>query len=419
MSQQLTPITGGVIPVQAGVTTPSLKVLSNQYINTKNLESRPTEWVPDGRPIYRRLPAVSETYQVDFFADGEIGYVYIPWGGGLTAPGSLAVRKVSNTSILISGGTIVWKYGSNPVNPTLVDFTQINLESGRYLVCYELVYDDAPRLNQYAVQDFSLKGQPLNITASTDVLNGWRYPAINAFLNEENLFWSTYDMSVDTSASPLIAQLGWESEYSSAYSEIKLQFIEDSLIPFAATPVLEYFVDGEWVFAANGTYILEENSLYTQFTINSPTYNTSWRVTWEGITAPKLRVQDVLVTGVVTLETRPSGPDTYASLALYPENSVPATFLNSLGEEIPATYCNLAYIDVNEYFEVSDDIDDVRYIIHRDYKPISDWLTSFWDENLISLYEQVKAFPDTWMSPLTSLKQEYANLEQFGIVVQE
>jgi hypothetical protein len=419
MSQQLTPLTGGVIPVQSGITTPSLRVLSPQYVETNHLESQPTQWVPNGRPIYRRLPATGETYQVDFFADGEIGYVYIPWGGGLTAPGSMAVRKVSPNSIFISGGNIVWKYGTNPVNPTLVDFTQINLQSGRYLVCYELIYDDAPRINQYSVQDFSLVGEPLNIFSSTDVLNGWRYPAVNAFLNQPNLFWSTYDMNVDSTTLPTTATIGWESEYASAYSGIKFQFTENSLIPFAATPILEYKIDGNWVFAAEGKYSSENNILYTEFTINDPTFNTGWRVTWRSSITPRLRIQNILVTGVITLNTQLSGPETFASLALYPENAVPTTTINSLGEEIPTTYCNLAYIDVNEYFEVSGEIEDVRYIIHRDFKPVSNWLTTFWDENLINLYEQVKVYPETWMSPLTCLKQEYADLENLGIVIQE
>lgn len=419
MSQQLSSLTGGVVPVQAGITTSSVKVLSPQYVGAKNLESRPTEWVPKGRPIYRRLPAVGETYQVEFFADGEIGYVYIPWGNGLTGPGSLAVQKISDTSILISSGAIIWKYGSNPVNSTLVDFTQINLESGRYVVCYELVYDDAPLLNQYGVQNFSLKGQPLDIFSSTDSINGWRYPAVNAFLNEENLFWSTYDMNVDVSVLPTQAILGWASENPSAYGEIKVKFLKDSLIPYSSTPVLEYLVNGSWVFATNGVYSLEEEELYTKFTINEPTFNNGWRIIWEGVTVPKLRVQDVLVTGSITIETKPSGPGTYASLALYPENSLPRTTVNTLGEEVPATYCELAIIDVNEYFEVSDKIEDIRYIIHRDYKPVSDWLTIFWDENLTNLYEQVNHYPETWMNPLTSLEQEYGYLETFNITVQD
>ena len=67
MSQQLTPISGGVQVVQTTTAESRLLVLSPQYIDVKNLHSRPTEWVPGGRPIYRRLPAISETYQIDFF----------------------------------------------------------------------------------------------------------------------------------------------------------------------------------------------------------------------------------------------------------------------------------------------------------------------------------------------------------------
>jgi hypothetical protein len=67
MSQQLIPIDGGVQEVVTSTSQSRLNVLSQQYVIAKHLESRPTEWVPFGRPIYRRLPATSETYQIDFF----------------------------------------------------------------------------------------------------------------------------------------------------------------------------------------------------------------------------------------------------------------------------------------------------------------------------------------------------------------
>ena len=69
MSQTLTPTNGGVV-TQVATTTESqnrLKVVSPQYVVVNGLESRPTEWIPGGRPIYRRLPAASETYQINFF----------------------------------------------------------------------------------------------------------------------------------------------------------------------------------------------------------------------------------------------------------------------------------------------------------------------------------------------------------------
>ena len=68
MSQTLVPLNNGIVPqVQTTTTQPRIDLYSPQYVKVNNLESRPTEWNPIGRPIYRRLPAVSETYQIDFF----------------------------------------------------------------------------------------------------------------------------------------------------------------------------------------------------------------------------------------------------------------------------------------------------------------------------------------------------------------
>jgi hypothetical protein len=83
--------------------------------------------------------------------------------------------------------------------------------------------------------------------------------------------------------------------------------------------------------------------------------------------------------------------------------------------EVPAVYCDLAFVEVNNVFEITS-VQDTRYIIHRDYKPIASWLTEYWDSNLINLYEQVKNYPETWMNPQTCLKQEYVSLAQYGIL---
>ena len=197
MSQQLIPINGGVVQeVQTTTTQNSLQVLSQQYIQVKGLEERPTEWVPAGRPIYRRLPGVSETYQIDFFnvvsapntaAAAEvqdIGYVYVPFSGSIYGSESLEVKAaLTKKALLIQAGEIVWKYGKMSVLPTIIDLEVLDILSGQYEVAYQLIYDDSPIPKLYAVEDFALNGIPLNITSSADSVVGWRYPAINAFLN--------------------------------------------------------------------------------------------------------------------------------------------------------------------------------------------------------------------------------------------
>lgn len=433
MSQQLIPISGGVQQVQTTVNVPTVRALSRQYIEANNLESTPTEWVPGGRPIYRRLPAISETYQIDFFnlvsppntavaaEIQDIGYVFVPWGESIDGPTSTKVSATENqTTILVSSGNLVWKYGTNPVNATLFSLEQLDVTSGRYVLTYELTYDDSPQPNQYRVEDFSLRGQSLILDSSSDAIPGWKRKTECAFSNQDSLFWSNYDSSFTSYAQPTTAFLSWEQTYPSAYTKVTLHQPPGSAIDYNTVATLSVFSGGGSVEAATATAQVNPDGVaYYEFNLSSPSFVTKWGVTWVSTVnpgvAPKVSIQNVEVSGTVTLLKRPSGPDTFAALALYPENLVPATTLNANGEEIPAVYCDLAIIDVDNAYRVIN-IEDVRYIIHRDYKPVANWLTNFWDDNLINLYEQVKNFPELWLNPDTCLMQEYASLIQYGIL---
>jgi hypothetical protein len=76
----------------------------------------------------------------------------------------------------------------------------------------------------------------------------------------------------------------------------------------------------------------------------------------------------------------------------------------------------LANIDVNNRHQLTD-IRDKRYIVHRDYTPVADWLTLPFDQDLIDLYEVVKKYEVTWLGPKTCMKQEYAALTKDDIVI--
>ena len=162
MSQQLNPVNGGVVPeVQVNTGINRLNVLSEQYIQANGLESRPTQWVPGGRPIYRRLPAISETYQIEFFnvvnesnilgfstverGVDEVGYVYIPYGQGINGPTSCQVMSSENDrDLILKSGEIVWKYGKTSILPTIVNLEVLQIRSGKYDIGYQLVFDDSP-----------------------------------------------------------------------------------------------------------------------------------------------------------------------------------------------------------------------------------------------------------------------------------
>jgi hypothetical protein len=419
MSQQLIPVNGGVNPdLQTTTTQPRLNVLSQQYVTANNLHSRPTEWAPAGRPIYRRLPGTSETYQIDFFnivnpsntavaAElQEVGYVYIPWGASIN--GSISTEVVQSgtvNSLLIKAGTIVWQYGKTEVLPTIVDLKVLDVVSGRYVIAYQLIYDDSPIAHLYEANDFALTGLPLNLTSSTDNIVGWRYVAENAFRNESNRSWSNEDSYFPSSVQPTTAFLQWESDLGQAYTKLVLRCPTGTT--YAGTATLSY-VNGTVLSPVDTVSASRDSSgQFFEFTVEDPVLQNGWNVTFSDV---KVSIQAITVSGNLSLLTPQAAPSPRARLVMYPVGTLPKTVTNSDGQEIPAVYASLAEVDINNNYEVLD-VDDARSIIHRDYVPVADWLTKPFDKDLINLYEQVSGYSVLWMSPPKCMKQEYANLE--------
>ena len=419
MTQQLTPVNGGINPdLQTTTATNRINVLSPQYIAANRLESRTTEWVPDGRPIYRRLPATGETYQVDFFNIvnppntaatvelQEVGYVYVPWGNSINGPSSAeVVQGETNTTLLIKAGTIVWKYGKTEVIPTIINLRVLDVVSGRYVIAYQLVYDDSPTLNLYRVEDFALTGLPLNITSSTDSVIGWRYAAKNAFLNQSERFWSNEDSYFSTSIQPATAFLQWESELGQAYSKLTLRLPPG--VSYTGTATLSYVNSGVLSPVTTSATRTDDAGTYLEFSIEDPILQTGWNITFSEV---KVSVQSITVSGNLNLLTPQSTTSPRARLVMYPVGTLPKTVTNADGEQVPAVYASLAEVDISNTYQVLD-IEDTRFIIHRDYVPVADWLTKPFDQDLINIYEQVSGYSVLWMSPSKCMRQEYSNLE--------
>ena len=425
MSQQLVPINGGVQEIQTTTTENRLLVLSQQYISANNLESRPTEWIPGGRPIYRRLPAASETYQIDFFnivpapnsaAAYEVqeqGYVYIPWGEGLNSAASMqVVASDSQQDLLIKSGTIVWRYGNTEVLPTIVNLEVLDVVSGKYDIAYQLIFDDSPVQKLYQVSDYALTGLPLSITSSTDSVVGWRYPAVNAFLNTSNNWWANQDTLLPTYAQPTESFIQWESELPQAYSKVVLRCPPNTA--YTGTATLNYYADSTLVLVNEVPIQKDSTGQYFEFAPNTPVLQTGWNVSFSSL---DIAVQSITVSGVLTLLEPQEASSTRATLVMYPAGTSPKTVVNASNETVPATYCPLAQVDINKLYKI-EKIQDTRFIIHRDYVPVADWLTKPFDEDLIDLYEQVTGYQPLWMAPPSAMKQEYAALSENQITVE-
>jgi len=415
MSQLLTPTGNGIIPeVQTTLRPSRINLLSPQYIEAKNLESRPTEWVPGGRPIYRRLPAISETYQIDFFnivpesnvGPGyieEIGYVFVPWGESALGSSSVLVSvSESKGDLIVSSGNLVWKQGKTFVYPALINLEVLDVLNGKYDLAYQLIYNDEPLPYQYSVTDFALTGLPLTITASTDSITGWRYPAVNAFLDTTTLNWSTEDSYYPSYAQPTSSYIQWESVLAQSYESITLRCPTGTA--YTGTATLYYVNNGVLSEVTSTEVSSDTTGQYFTLNITEQVLQTGWRVEFSSI---KVSIQSITITGVITLLEKPSVSVPRASLVLYPSGTLP------VGE----TFCSLAEITVNNEFQVTK-LKDTREIIRRDYTPVADWLTKPFDTDLINLYEEVSTYPTTWMNPPTAMKQEYVELTQYQVIVE-
>jgi len=419
MSQQLVPVNGGQEQQVTSLFTDSLRVLSPTYISVNNLETRPTEWILGGRPIYRRLPAISDTYQINFFnlesfTATDIGYVFVPWG--VSDDGDNTLRVVAadtKKSILIQSGNIVWKYGTNGALSTIIDLQELEVLAGNYYLGYQLVYDDSSIQNLYAVEDFSLSGQPLTISSSTDAVAGWRYPAVNAFL-ASSVIWQNKDTFFPDYAQPSSSYIKWVSTLTSAYSKITLRCPKSTA--YNGTATLSYVVDTGDVVVATSSISQDASGQFFQFDVESPTFQTGWRVDFSSL---DMAIETITVTGVITQVTQQASPSTRCALVMYPVNTLPDTVVNESGKELPATYCDLAVIEVGNSFNILS-VRDIRYIIKRDYVPVADWLTRSFDDTLINLYEQVSDYNNLWLAPTSCMKQEYAELstDQITVVTQ-
>jgi len=415
MSQQLTSINGGATPeIQTTLRTSRINLLSPQFIEARNLYSRPTEWVPGGRPIYRRLPAISETYQIDFFnivpesnvGPGyieEVGYVFVPWGESDLSSSSVRVSiSESKGDLIISSGSLVWRQGKTFVYPALVNLEVLEVLNGRYDLAYQLIFNDEPLPFQYSVTDFALTGLPLTITASTDSITGWRYPAVNAFLDTTSLKWSTEDSYYPSYAQPTSSYIQWESVLTQSYQSITLRCPTGTA--YTSTATLYYVNNGVLSEVTSTEVSSDTTGQFFTLSVTEQVLQSGWRVEFS---STKVSIQSITVTGVITLLERPSVPIPRASLVLYPSGTLP----------VDETFCSLAEITVNNGFQVTK-LRDTRNIIRRDYTPVSDWLTKPFDTDLVNLYEEVSIYPTTWMNPPTAMRQEYYGLTQYQVIVE-
>jgi len=422
MSQTLTPIDGGRKDIVTSTSSPGI-YLSKQYVSAFGLQSRPSEWYTSGRPIYDRLPQASGNYKIPFGSDEYDAFVYIPLGESSLGRKSLNVVSSgdNNEFLTIQAGNVVWRKGTIPMNPVIINLEELGMWNTKYLLAYRMYFDDSPRVFQYEVEEFSLIGQDLAVSSSTEDLPGWRYTSDLAFSGIESRPWSNLDpMFPDEQNS---AFLEWQFPYSQSLTRLKLRCPSGKVASGSATLFTmvcedppeegEYCQNYSWLYEEVTTPAQDELGFYYEFIFPEASVNKGWRVQWE---SQDVSIHRILVDGVVSLKRTPEEGVSVSELVAFPENSAPDSIDTGEGGTVRATYCNLALVDVDREFKVSK-ITDLRQIVSTDYTPISDWLTQPWDDNLSEFFRVFNSYTPLWMNPVSAMKEEYRKLTEKSVEV--
>lgn len=372
-------------------------VITDEAAKIKRITPVPTVWGrKSGRPIYDRLPGVSEAYRLEYFGEEGSGFVYVdPQFGTLRGPGSLEIGSWEEdpSILLIQSGTITWKYGQVPVNGIAVDLRTIvpdGVQDGDYQVGYYLGYDTPSVTREvYEVEDYSLASS-LSLYGATSVAPN--SPVSAMFSDVDPRFWKPNiygEAGVYSNASEVFIDFSEpvKAESFSLQSEITSLPLSKCALYRSDDGVVWYLEDSR--AARNFKWNVIAASL------SSHRY---WKLFfWDGFVS----VDSLTYTGEAAFRApRPVGPIPFAE-----------PFLEGKFDPLEdRPYIRLGEIEVKNQKIVS--VTDSRRTTSTKYEPVAAWLTTFQDESLRELFTSVEKYSTEYMSPITGADKFYASLEE-------
>lgn len=373
-----------------------VKVYDERALNALKLKPVPTVWGrEEGKPVYDRLPAISQAYKLDYFGEEDSGYVYIdPRLARANGPGSLEVGAWEGDQgiLVIQSGTVTWAKGQIPIDGLAVNIAELNsgegLQDGVYQVGYYLSYEQevAGGSQLYLVTTSSLSNSLALYTASSAVEE---YPFEAAFTDAEDESWrpteSGYSGPYDKGSYLLI-------DFTEAVTADGFILTPTNGIVITATCTLYRSNDGiTWekdseVKPVDGTWSLSVES------------DLAWRYWklyfWDGI----VDVRTVSYSGEAPfINQRPTGPVSSAT-----------PFLEESDAQIVGPSVILALVTVKR--KKIESVSDLRRITSQKYEPVAKWLTDFQDGSLREYIFEVSNYAEKFLAPPTSLDPFYAEL---------
>lgn len=366
----------------------STKVYSPEALKVLNKAPIRTAWgFDDGRPIYNRLPMISEAYQKSYDSDQAQVYLdpTVPIANG---PGTLQVQKDQRDLriLVVHDGTITWEGGEQNVEKLKVDVSGLDdgrgLQDGVYQVGYKLYKVDRTPETKYPgyelayVEEGSLSEIQVGLDASGET-SMHRIPyAITDF---ENQSW-------------------WPNDYYGADSYLTgTHYTLDFLEP---TETQEFVLDAEpGKIGANCAYYRSNDAIIWYKGDQVRPNNKAWTIDAQGVPMRYHRfqfwdgnasIQQINYTGFGEFrDRRVFFPDTIAE-----------PYIDDMYNAVEGNYILLATFTVRN--RVIQKVDDKRRVTYEKYQPVADWLTSFGDEQLRCRFDDVVRYSELFMSPTTA-----------------
>ena len=366
-----------------------------------NVEPIKTAWGWDhGRPVYNRLPMVSEGYQKSYDEDHAMVYINLAETNRSVGPNTLQVTKNQDDWRLldIEDGTIFWEYGEARCDAISLDTRQFNdergLQPGSYQVGYRLTrFEDLPDTVRpgFAVaygQDAFVADIELAYHVNREVFSHRKEYAI--YTSDDTRSW-------------------WPNRVAEAGGYYKpAEFTLDLLESVKAESIAVYS-DGENASAKMAVYGSDDAIIW-----RLEDQVTAERGTWTA-SLPQIpqRYRKLFFwDGSVSISNiQYSGDAYFLDRAVRPPQTRTDLFLESMYEEIEGNFILLATFEVIDNGAITN-LRDMRRVTYEKYQPVSDWLTTFEDEQMRCLFDDVVKYADMYMSPKTANFHLYNEMDR-------
>lgn len=338
-----------------------------------------------GRPIYHRLPMVSEAYQKSYDVDQAMVYLdpTIPIA---TGPKTLECFKSERDwrVLEVMDGTISWRYGEFDVERRRVDLMQFNsgfgLQDGEYQVGYILTHiDEDPGESRFpgfmltnAVKSNLSKIQ-IAYDGSGETVEHRKPYAVDDY--DETTWWPNQY---------------YGAEGYTAGTHFTLDFLDE-------VQAIEFVVEGEQGKSTSSCALYESDdaivwyksdqvqAVDSTWTLRSETTERRYRRFhfWDGLAS----IKSFSYTGQGYFRDR---------RVLFGDSR--ATFyIQNLYEAIEKEHILLAHFTVKG--GAITNLVDHRRVTYEKYQPVADWVTTFHDEQLRCNFDHVVYYSEQYLSP--------------------